>query len=59
MEFARRIGVDKDRTTRLLAPFLLKQEKVDVLVKRSFLDEPAKRGYLLGYGNKSNHLKKE
>jgi serine/threonine-protein kinase HipA len=59
MEFARRIGVEKDRTEKLLAPFLLKQEKVETLVKRSFLDQPTKRGYLLGYGNKRNHLVKE
>ena len=59
IEFARRIGVEKDRIEKLLTPFLLKQEKVDVFVKRSFLDEPTKRGYLINYSTKKNYLLKE
>jgi serine/threonine-protein kinase HipA len=59
IEFARRIRVEKDRAEKLLTPFLLKQEKVDTLVKRSFMDEPTKRGYLLEYNAKRNRLIKE
>jgi serine/threonine-protein kinase HipA len=56
LEFARRIGVDNSRTDKLLAPFLEKQEKVEILVERSFLNERTKRAYLLGYGTKRNCL---
>ena len=56
LEFAARIGVENSRVDKLLAPFLEKQEKVEVLVERSFLNEPTKRAYLLGYGAKRNCL---
>jgi serine/threonine-protein kinase HipA len=56
LEFARRIGVESSRAEKLLAPFLEKQEKVEMLIKRSFLNEPTKRAYLLGYGTKRNCL---
>ena len=57
-EFARRIGVQEDRLEKLFEPFLLKQEKVDTLVNRSFLSEPNKRGYLLDYSTRRKRLMK-
>jgi len=57
-EFARRIGVQEDRLEKLFEPFLLKQEKVETLVNRSFLNEPNKRGYLLDYSTRRNRLLK-
>jgi len=47
---------EKSRIEKLLAPFLLKQDMVDVLVKHSFLSEDIKRGYLLMYQTKRNYL---
>jgi serine/threonine-protein kinase HipA len=58
-ELARRLGIDNRRAEKLLAPFMEKQEKVERLVKNSFLDEPSKRGYLLGHNQKRNRLNKE
>ena len=55
-EFAKRIGVREDRLEKLMEPFLLKQDKVNVLVSRSFLNEPNKRGYLMEYGSRRNKL---
>ena len=55
-EFAKRIGVREDRLEKLLEPFLMKQDKVDMLVSRSFLNEPNKRGYLMEYGSRRNRL---
>jgi serine/threonine-protein kinase HipA len=56
LEFARRIGVERDRADKILFPFLEKQEKVELLVNQSFLNEPTKRAYLLGYSTKRNSL---
>jgi serine/threonine-protein kinase HipA len=58
MEFARRIGVDEKRAERLMAPFLLRQDKVEELVQRSFLNNPTKRAYLLHYNARRNNLNK-
>jgi serine/threonine-protein kinase HipA len=55
-EFARRIGVRDDRLDKLLEPFLLKQDKVDMLLSRSFLNDPNKGAYLLEYGSRRNRL---
>jgi len=55
-EFAKRIGVREDRLEKLLELFLLKQDKVDMLVSRSFLNEPNKRGYLMEYGTGRKRL---
>lgn len=57
-EFARRIGVQKDRLEKLLEPFLLRQDKVEMLVNRSFLSEPNKSDYLLEYNSGRNKLMK-
>ena len=58
VEFAKRIGVREDRLEKLLEPFLLKQDKVEKLVHRSFLSEPNKRAYLLDYSTRRNRLMK-
>ena len=55
-EFAKRIGVNNDRIEKLLEPFLVKQDKVEILVNRSFLSTPNKRGYLMEYGSTRNRL---
>ncbi len=55
-EFGRRVGVQPKRIDKLLAPFLSKQEQVESLISRSFLNEPAKRGYLMHYQTKRNYL---
>jgi serine/threonine-protein kinase HipA len=59
LEFARRIGIGSGRADKLLAPFLEKQDKVEMLIKRSFLNEPTKRAYLLGYSAKRNCLEEK
>ncbi|MBE7441724.1 MAG: HipA domain-containing protein [Flavobacteriales bacterium] len=55
-EFALRIGVAESRVEKLLNPFLEKQLFVETLISRSFLTEDNKRGYLLMYNTKRNHL---
>jgi serine/threonine-protein kinase HipA len=54
--FAKRIGVRDDRLEKLLEPFLLKQDKVETLINRSFLNGPNKRGYLMEYSSRRNKL---
>jgi serine/threonine-protein kinase HipA len=56
LEFGRRIGIDEKRAKRLIAPFLIKQDKVEQLVKRSFLNDTTRRAYLLDYSTKRNSL---
>lgn len=56
IEFAKRIGVNEPRIEKLLHPFLARQALVESLIQRSFLSEPAKRGYLLDYQTKRNYL---
>jgi serine/threonine-protein kinase HipA len=55
-EFGRRVGVQPKRIDKLLAPFLVKQEQVETLISRSFLNEAAKRAYLMHYQTKRNFL---
>ena len=55
-EFALRIGVAESRVERLLNRYLEKQGVVETLIGRSFLTEANKRGYLLMYNKKRNHL---
>lgn len=55
-EFARRIGVAANRIDKLLSPFLERQPLVPTLIDRSFLTEANKRGYLMKYNEKRNHL---
>jgi serine/threonine-protein kinase HipA len=56
IEFAKRIGVTASRIEKLLIPFLEKQTLVETLIKRSFLNESNKRGYLMMYEKKRNYL---
>lgn len=56
IEFAKRIGVNEPRIEKLLQPFLVRQASVESLIQRSFLSDPAKRGYLLDYQTKRNYL---
>ena len=58
LEFGRRIGIDEKRAEKLIAPFLIKQDKVEQLVQRSFLNDATKRAYLLDYNTKRNSLNK-
>jgi len=55
-EFGRRVGVQPKRIDKLLVPFLVRQEQVESLISRSFLNEPAKRCYLMQYKTKRNYL---
>ncbi|MCD4682215.1 MAG: HipA domain-containing protein [Bacteroidales bacterium] len=57
-EFAKRIGVLEGRIEKLLAPFMAKQDFVQTLINRSFLDDPNKREYLLMYNTKRHFLTK-
>ena len=59
IEFAKRIGIDKENAEKLLAPFLENQEAVLKLIENSYLDEPTKRAYLLDYQTKRNQLNKQ
>jgi serine/threonine-protein kinase HipA len=56
LEFAKRIGIHENRMGKLLEPFLAKQDKVELLVNRSFLTPQNKRGYLMDYGSRRNRL---
>ncbi len=56
MEFGRRIGINENRVEKLIAPFLIKQDKVEQLFERSFLSNATKRAYLLDYSAKRNSL---
>ena len=56
LEFGRRIGVRPGRAEKLLTPFLEKQEKVAMLINRSFLDAGARRAYEMYYNAKRNSL---
>lgn len=55
-EFAKRIGVEESRIEKLLNPFMEKQPLMEKLVNSSFLPNADKRGYLLMYNIKRNHL---
>jgi serine/threonine-protein kinase HipA len=55
-EFGKRIGVSEKRLEKLIVPFIEKQPVMEDLVRRSFLTEANKRGYLLMYNTKRNYL---
>jgi len=56
VEFGKRIGVGEQRLEKLITPFLVKQDMVEVLTKRSFMNDASKRGYMLMYNTKRNML---
>ena len=58
LEFAYRIGLGKKRAQKLLEPFLIKQEKIEALIDRSFLNQATKRAYALDYSTRRNSLVK-
>lgn len=39
IEFGKRIGINEKRVIKILAPFLKEQPEVEILIRRSFLDE--------------------
>lgn len=56
IELAKRVDVTESRIEKLILPYLEKQNLVEELINRSFLDEANKRGYLLLYNTKRNML---
>ena len=58
LEFARRIGIDKEKAEFLLIPFLEKKDVVETFVQRSLLSENSKNAYLIHYNTKRNCLNK-
>jgi len=55
-ELGRRIGVAETRVEKLLHPFLSVQPGAEALIGRSFLDDVSKRGYLIQFRTRRNHL---
>ena len=55
-EFASRLKIKQNRRDKLLEPFLVKQQMVENLIQRSFLNDKTKRAYLLHYQTKRNRL---
>lgn len=55
-EFARRIGIVDRRMDTLLAPFVQKQELVDLLISRSFLNDATKKTYWEHYQTRLSQL---
>ncbi len=56
VEFAKRLGITEKRREKILAPFLVKQPKIEQLIHNSFLDNQTKRAYLLHFQTKRNNL---
>jgi serine/threonine-protein kinase HipA len=55
-KFGAAIGIRAARIAKLLAPFLIRQQKVVRLVANSFLSYPVKKAYLIYYNQKLNLL---
>ncbi|HEC44549.1 MAG TPA: type II toxin-antitoxin system HipA family toxin [Bacteroides sp.] len=55
-EFARRLNISDSRRDKLLNPFCKKQEFVETLIRRSYLNEQTKRAYLLHHQTRRNRL---
>ena len=56
IELGKRIGVQENRMDKIMQPFLERQELVEKLLNRSFLDEASRRGYLMQYNSRRNFL---
>jgi len=56
IEFAGRIGILENRISKIMGPFLEKQEKVYKLTDHSFLDNATRRAYELHYETRLNYL---
>ena len=55
-ELGKRIGISGERIGKLVRPFLEKQDMVETLIARSFLNDDVKRGFLLSYRERRNVL---
>ncbi len=56
--FGKKIGVVEQLIERLLSPFCERQKQVEELIDHSYLSTASKRGYLLNYNTRRNHLNK-
>jgi len=56
IEFGKIIGLNENRVNKLLEPFLKKQNNVETLVNKSFLDNDTKSQYLDHYNERLNML---
>lgn len=56
IEFGKKTGMADNRVVKLLEPFLKKQDEVEKLVIKSFLDEATKERYLLHYNERLGML---
>lgn len=52
IEFGKKIGISEKRVTKLFEPFLIKQNNVEGLVNKSFLDNETKAQYLDHYNTR-------
>ena len=52
IEFGKTIGINESRVNKLLEPFLKKQDKVENLVNKSFLDDETKKQYMSHYNER-------
>jgi len=59
IEFGKRIMVNEKRIKKLLTPFMEKQEKVESLISRSFLNAHSKKAYLIQYNTRRNYLNRK
>lgn len=59
VEFGKRIGVKASRIPKLMMPFLESQPLLLQLIEQSFLSEGGKRGYLIQYNTRRNHLNRK
>ena len=55
-EFAIRIGLLKARVEKILGPFITEQPKVEMLIRRSFLDNETKERYYKAYKGRLKSL---
>lgn len=56
IEFGKIIGINEKRVYKLLQPFLIKQNNVEILVKKSFLNTDTKSQYLNHYNERLTML---
>jgi len=56
LTFAKKIGIPDRRFEALMKPFQTRQDEVEALIQRSYLNEATKRAYLLDYQTKRNRL---
>ena len=57
-ELGRRLGLSAIRTDKIIQPFTEKQAEVVALIQRSFLNQAAKKAYLIDYNTRRNYLMK-